>query len=287
MTKYILVFGILVAALLGMVTVGEVQMTFWDAAGAGNLPGHTSLEKFGENADLDASLEDMWDCPDIGAAVTYPHTASDANITLYVSSDHEDDAGLTLDVAGLDENWDEQTVSATLGSATASGTAAAMVGEASGWKRVFRAYNTSAVGSEFTGNIYLDIDASLGTDGIPDTWATTGLGCISIAHGQTMMAIWTVPNDYYFLLKQMCWSVNRGGGSTVKELDLQLATRLQGKVWRTQNRVAGVNTGASTVCKDFNSPLKFPEKTDIKLRGIATDSTTASGSFSGVYIQGD
>jgi hypothetical protein len=238
----------------------------------------SSVHKYGKNATVVGGAEDIWDCPDATAAgnVLYPHT-DDAK-TIYVSSDHEDDADLAIEIQGLDENWGQKSVSTTLGAAAASGTVNQQVGDASSWTRVFRAFNASA--TAYTGNIYIHTDDTIGTDGLPDLPLTQLKACIRPGEGQTQMAIYTVPLGFNALVVGSMYGINPGTGVAAKAADVHLVIRLSGEAWRIQDHVGVQTTGTGQVVRKYHVPLRFPEKTDIKIR---SDQPSASSEIAGSF----
>jgi hypothetical protein len=218
------------------------------------------IHKFGRN-DEPTAADDVWDCSEtaIGGPAVYPHQA--AAFTLYASSDAAGDNGLTLNVEGLDANWDRQVVEATLDAADA--TDFVVVGTASNWLRVYRAYNTSA--SAFTGNIYLNNDPTdVGGDGIPDV--LTGLqGCIQIGKEQTTMSLYTAADDEYTWVTQYCsTALSATLGATTKIEVKQRNNLPSAQAFRVISLFDLGTYSTTDRCQIFNPPLYVPKRADIK-----------------------
>ncbi len=228
--------------------------------------GWFKVEKFGENVDVDTGTdpEDIWGGTAASGAAVYPFLAS--GTALFVSSDSASDT-TAVTIEGLDTNGDLQTSEITLVGITftAAGT----------WLRVNRMYNSGA--TAFVGNIYVHTDTTDGNaDGIPDDPATQLMGYIAIVDGQTLQAIYTVPNDHTAYIYGWCASIARFSGSaTEREGDVTLFTRENGGSFRAKHRHAINNRGDTHTCTDFANPLKVGELTDIKLT-VTTASTNTS-----------
>jgi hypothetical protein len=243
--------------------------------------GATVVAKFGENPDVDnGTAEDVWDCPELGAPVVYPF--SNAAYSLYLSSSSALDTSQTISVTGLDENWNAQTVTLT-----ATGQTFTQVGSASGWRRVNRAFNAGSATPEdaLAGDLYLATDnTDAGGDGIPDT-LTSIKACIRQGKEQTLMAIWTAPDDYVTYIDNWCGSVVPGGvtpGEKVAKFTgyARANSPLVGTL-RPQTTFGLASRGTGMFCKRFQPPLWVPERTDLKgtVGNDSTNNTFVSATF--------
>lgn len=204
------------------------------------------VNKFGHNLDIDTATdpEDVWT---FGGTYTYQSTG----VTVYASSSSAADT-VVVQVEGLDENWDRQSESVTL-----NGTAQAEVPGT--WRRVFRAYNDG--GSEFEGAVYIAESDTL-TAGVPDT-ASKVKAVIEAYDQQTQMALYTIPAGYTGFI--MDWYATVLGGNN-SDADVDLATRLQGGVFRTKESAGLGYQGSSAFFHAYQLPADYPAKTDIRLR---------------------
>ena len=278
--RVLLVLVLAVIAPFGLLAADYVKLgtleRFWRnqySIGYGDARhGATVVAKFGENPDVDnATAEHVWDCPELGAPNEYVFTHS--AYTLYLSSSSAADTTQTISVSGLDENWDRQTVTLTV-----TGQTFAQVGSASGWMRVNRAFNAGSATPDdvLAGDLYLATDnTDAGGDGIPDT-LTSIKACIRQGKEQTLMAIWTAPDDVLSYIDNWCASVVTGGASpSTKAAKFSGFARSNSPLvgtLRPQTTFGLASSGTSMVCKRFIPPLWIPERTDL-VGGIGDDST--------------
>ena len=205
------------------------------------------IEKFGANHDVDTAT-DPEDCWSQGGTYTFLSVAT----TLYASSSSASDT-VSINVQGLDANWDLQTASVTLTGQTQKvipGT----------WLRVFRAYNEGA--ADLIGDVYIAGNAGAAiTDGVPDV-ASLIKAKIDIGDGQTMMAIYTVPNGYtaYMTRWYTTLAISRASYAVV-----QMKKRLFGGVFRTTREVGLTGAGNSIYQELLNIAIPYPAKTDLKI----------------------
>lgn len=234
----------------------------------GHIEGHKTLFKFGNNADINGSLETIWSH---GGLYVYPAAA----IQMKVSSSSADDTALgsgarTVFVYGLDADYNEITEIVTLDGQTEVLTAQSFL-------RVSRAYVvTAGNGNTAAGTIY--VGTGTVTAGVPATvYAEIALG-----ENQTTMAVWTVPARHTLY-------VYRGLFSAASNNDTQyilgkFMIRTVGGVFRN---AADVTSNSNAIPYDFEIPLAIPEKTDIETRAIALSGTNffVTASFEGIYIE--
>ena len=247
----------------------------------------TRVSKFGEAPDIDTDEDaagyDIWDCGDIptdGAGPSvYPYNS--AADSLWISSDSAADTEV-INVQGLDANWDPASVNVTL-----SGITLVKVGATDDWIRVFRAKSVDG-SAALVGNIYLsddDTDAAV-ADGIPDNWATSAQACVLPGNEQTLMAIYTIPNGFTGYVDYLDIAVNPATGATTEVAKVGLYARDNGGQFRIQYKTSLVSGGANHVFRPYRIPLKYAEKTDLKLHTtiVASSNTHITGSFDLVLI---
>ena len=234
----------------------------------GQITGHKSLFKFGNNADINGSLESIWSH---GGIYVYPTSA----IQMKVSSSDANDTALgtgarTIVVSGLDANYNEISETVTLAGQTVVLTTNTFI-------RVFRAFVVTAGSSNTAaGTIYVG-DGTV-TAGVPATvYAEIPLG-----ENQTLMAIWTVPAGYTFFVYRGTFSA--ASNNATHYILGKFMFRPFGGVFRN---AADVTVNSAVVPYDFEIPLALPEKTDIEARAIALAGTNfyTTASFEGIYIQ--
>ena len=233
----------------------------------GQITGHKTIFKFGNNPDINGSLETIWSR---GGLYVYPTSA----IQMKVSSSSADDAALgtgarTVSVQGLDQNYNEVAETITLNGQTEVLTTNTFI-------RVFRAFViTAGSGETAAGTIY--VGTGTVTAGVPATvYAEIALG-----DNQTTMATWTVPAGYTFFVYRGTFSAS---SNNVSQYILgKFMFRPFGGVFRNAADVT-VNTGA--IQYDFELPLALPEKSDIEAQAIALSGSNfyVTASFEGMYI---
>lgn len=234
----------------------------------GQVPHHKSLFKFGNNADINGSLETVWS---YGGLYVYPTSA----IQMKVSSTSANDTGngtgaRTVVVSGLNATYDEVSETVTLSGQTAVLTNTTFI-------RVFRAFVVLAGSSSSAeGTIY--IGTGTVTAGVPATvYAEIVLG-----ENQTLMALWTVPAGYTLYLNQGIFSA--ASNNAAQYILGKFMIRPFGSVFRN---VADLTANSNVISYNFEVPLAVPEKSDIEARGIALAGTNfyATASFEGIYIR--
>jgi hypothetical protein len=233
----------------------------------GQITGHKTIFKFGNNNDVNGVLETIWSR---GGLYVYPTSA----IQMKVSSSSANDTALgtgarTVSVQGLDQNYNEVAETITLNGQTEVLTTNTFI-------RVFRAFViTAGSGGTAAGTIY--VGTGTVTAGVPATvYAEIALG-----DNQTTMATWTVPAGYTFFVYRGTFSAS---SNNVSQYILgRFMFRPFGGVFRNAADVT-VNTGA--IQYDFELPLALPEKSDIEAQAIALSGNNfyVTASFEGIYI---
>lgn len=199
------------------------------------------VNKFGYNTAVGTSYEVL---SDLG---TDPLPTSAAAVSI-VSSSADDTSGgtgaQTVEVQGLDANYNLQTSTVTM-----SGTSAATTGSDE-YLRVFRMRVLTAGTNETNaGNITASIS---GTD----------IARITADTGQTLMGIYTIPANHTGYLKKFQASISKNQEATV-----QFRTKtFNNGAWQVKGQFG---TFASTIEYDYIIPLHIPEKTDIQFRAKA------------------
>jgi hypothetical protein len=245
---------------------------FYLEVAKGNIDGHTAINKFGRNPDVTtaADPEDVWGGGGIYAF--YPTTAQSMEA---VSSDDEDggagtDTGaLTMQVYGLDSNWDEQDETVTLNGTT-------IVNLTKTYIRMYRAVVLTAGSTNSNvGNITIRIAAG----------GTTG-AYIAAGDGQTQQAIYTIPNNRtgYFIKGYV--GISKGGGSAAQSADFKWKARANNGTngaWQTKGQIECLTSGSSWWQYEYGIPAgPLPEKTDIRLE--CTEVTATLGVVGGFDI---
>ncbi len=230
------------------------------AAIFGIFGGLDHVAKFGANAALSTSYEDVWD-----AGGTYDWLTSAITMQLSSADANDTSAGTgcrTVRVEGLDANYAKQSEDFSLnGQTQVTGTLTFL--------RVFRAYClTAGSGDVNAGNIHVSDSGAPLASGVPST-PTANRAQITAGNGQTLMAIYTVPagRDAQVI------SVMIGNDDDSKAATFQLMTRDLGGAWRV--RWQGTTNGQPHQ-EGWSVPFKLKPKTDVRVRA-KTDTGAAAG----------
>lgn len=235
---------------------------------AGLVEGYSNIHKFGRNPNVGGAPETIWQN---GGVYSYLSAVS----TVYVSAvddtnDNPTGTGArTVTVQGLDTNYN--VVEETLSVNNTEGSVEFL--------RVFRAFVATA-GSILTNDDIIKISTGAGgtgtllaTIGIIGTGTTFGLG-------QTQLALYTIPAGKTGYLTN--WQV--GGGTYNDSITATLLAReLDGATvpFRTRD-IMDVPGGFHT--RNYSIPYRFPEKTDIEVRAIASTGSVVSSSFDIILV---
>lgn len=201
------------------------------------------INKFGYNTAVGLNFETI---TDLGGDQYYP---TSAGIVSVVSSDANDDDGdtgaRTMEIQGLDGNYEEISEIITLNGTGAVTTTAS-------FHRVFRMRVLTA-GS--TGTNEGNITASIGGNNVARISALNG--------GQTLMAVYTVPAGKTAYLDDFHGSLSKN-----QEAVFMIRTRngLENSAWQVK---AMFGTFANSVHYHYPVPIEISEKTDIEIRAKA------------------
>ncbi len=210
----------------------------------GLVQNFSGISKFGLNTAVGTSFETIWDGNN---TYSYPSSAGTATAT---SSDTDDNTG-TVEIQGLDSNYDLATETLTIGGSAGS----------INFIRVFRAIMKTAN----TGN------ANVGTISI--TVSSTTVAQIRPTYGQTLMCVYTVPRKYNAYLLQL-----DVGSSKDLENEIRFITKdiSNGNVWSTKSFIT---TRGGFIEKNYAVPIVITEKTDIELIVKSSATSEVSGGF--------
>lgn len=199
----------------------------------GLVKGTSSVHKFGAVPAMSQSTTgSIWDVND----TIYPWSAFDTANSVVVSANINDN-GKVLTIVGLDSNYDplSETVTISAGAATTTNQ----------FKRVFRAYTTSGTNAN---NINMSVNS-------------TTVARITEGMGQTLMAVYTVPNGYTGYLKKGVMSSQSGADATGN-----MYVRYGGEAAFRVGHSFEVNGTGGQYTYDFSVPVVIPQKSDIDVR---------------------
>lgn len=239
------------------------------AISQGLVPGHKNEYHFGFNPDVGMAEETIWD---LGGIYTYP---PDAGVEMAISSSSANDTSAgtgarTVDIIGLDQNFDDFTATMTLNGQTA----VAIPGLCS---RMFRAFVRSTGTSEANeGTIFIADASAVLTAGVPpqdETFTSIGIG-----ENQTLEAFYTIPNGHtghlYFVQASSF-------GNPTSSVTVRFCFRNLGQDLRVQDKFT-VTQGQ--VVLPHPTPLFLPAMTDIECRAVATAATVECAASFGLVV---
>ena len=225
--------------------------------------GIAQVNKFGRNPDIDAGqTEDIW----AGGGTWSPPTA--AGTVAIVSSDVADNSAgtgaRTLYVSGLNGDYNEVEETVSLNGTTP-------VNTANSYFIVHRMrVLTAGTGGTAAGTI---TSTSNGT-------GTPTFPSIEIGANQTQFCVYQVPAGMTLYLWNFMGSIS---GGTTGEIDLY--QKPFGGVYNLTGEIRLNSAASSSQRVDYKVPLKFTEKTIVKLScSVASNNTIAVGSFDGILV---
>lgn len=221
------------------------NMPFGLGVQKGLVTNFSGVHKFGLNTAVGTSFETIWDGNN---TYTYPSSSGTATAT---SSDTASDNNGTVEIQGLDSNYDLATETLTIGGSAGT----------TNFIRVFRAIMKTAN----TGN------ANVGT--ITITVSSTTVAQIRAGYGQTLMCVYTVPRKYNAYLMQIDVGSSKDLENEIRFIVKDISN---GNVWNTK---AFITTRGGFVEKNYVVPVSIPEKTDIELIAKASATSSVSGGF--------
>jgi hypothetical protein len=210
----------------------------------GLVENYSGIHKFGLNTAVGSSFETIWDGNN---TYSYPSSAGTATAT---SSDTDDNTG-TVEIQGLDSNYDLATETLTIGGSAGS----------TSFIRVFRAVmKTANTGTSNVGTISITV-------------SSTTVAQIRPTYGQTLMCVYTVPRKYNAYLMQI-----DVGSSKDLENEIRFVTKEidNGNVWNTRGFIT---TRGGFIEKNYAVPVVISAKTDIELIAKASATSAVSGGF--------
>jgi len=231
----------------------------------GLIPGHSVVDKFGENPDIDtgSTPEDIWE-----AGGTYNY---DANGTAPIVSLISDNAGDTqnISVQGLDINGNVVVQEITLIGTTRVALTTPL------W-RVYRMSNVSS--TNLAGTCYCYI----GTGGVPSLANIRAI--IDDGNNQTLMALYTIPRGYVGYLYR--GELGQSRAATSGAARLAYFSRRYGQAFTIKKRVDITNQGSSIYQDARSFPDVIPALTDVKLtvESVTANNTGVFGTFDVLLI---
>lgn len=241
--------------------------TFAIDACIGSVIGVSCINKFGANADIDlGSSETVWST---GGLYPWASVATAQAVEIVSSDANDTSAGTgarTVEVQGLDANWDLQTETVTLNGTTA-------VDLTNTFLRVFRMkVLTAGSGNANAGTIILRLD------GAGDTLST-----IEAGDNQTLMALYSVPRKHKLVIKNVLFNINGANGTDV---EFEIYARQENSVFQIKKQIGLRGSGNSAQQLRFYVPEVFNAKTDIDIRANTdANNTEVAASFDAYLVR--
>lgn len=239
---------------------GAAVSDFMLSVAKGDVPGHSSINKFGRNISVAAtSTETIYDWSNL---YTFPTTADITHIYGNIGDTQ------VIEVQGLDTNYDLVTQNATL-----NGTTLVALGTA--LRRVFRMRVISST-------------APSGDVLITNAGSSVAYGAIASGSNQTQMAIYTVPAGYTAYMTNYYGSVNKEASKDPEGV-FKLWVRDNANVYVPQiKHTLGVDAdGTTSFTHGFEPYFKVTEKSDIWINfsNIAATTGDVSAGFDLILVE--
>lgn len=231
---------------------------YFDVA-VGEVSGHSSINKFGENGDVDsASAEDIWDG---GGLWNEPSASQVYTITSTAAADASDSTGArTLEIFGLGSAGALQNETVTL-----SGTVT--ITAANSYSMIHRMVVRTAGSGGVNAGV---ITANANTDG--NVTAQIGVG-----NNQTLMAIYKVPAGSDGCLVSFYASIYKT--DLTGAADIFIYAKPDGEVWQIKQN-SGLVATAGSYQHFYKTPNCFEPLTLIRMNAdVSADNTMISGGF--------
>ena len=239
----------------------------------GLVDGYSAIHKFGRNPNVGNIPETIWMH---GGLYSYLDVGSDSTIYAYSASLDDgpgNDGAHTITVQGLDNDFNliEETITVNGAASTAS------------FLRVYRAFvATAGVLAANDGNVLISTAAAgggtvLADIGVIGSGTTTGLG-------QTQLALYTIPAGKTGYLTT--WNIGvapMNNAVTVTLKSRELGGGANGP-FRSKD-IVDIVGGYTT--QNYSIPLRFPEKTDIEVRGTGDTGSVISSSFDVILVDNE
>jgi hypothetical protein len=209
-------------------------------AASGNNSGMTSINKFGRNEEVDiATEEEIWD-----GSIAYSFPATALMTSISQTADQAALNGGTIEIQGLDANWDLVTQTATLG--TPSTTVVTLT------TPLIRCFRMKVLENVVTTSPIR----------VHNAGETVDYAIIGVGNNQTQMAIYTVPAGKTAYMTNYYSAVNPATNKDPTSNTIRLwATDNANGYARQIKHVHGLTVGQHQ--HHFDPYYRFTEKTDI------------------------
>ena len=215
---------------------------------AGLLEGYSHVHKFGAT-DGDVTSGSVWDGKD--GSVVYPYPAAGVlSITSTLN------AGAAVQVEGLDENYNSQVEVVPIGG---TGTMT--------FSRVFRAF---MIDTNNDADVEINLNGALVAKILQDL-------------AQTLMSVYTVPAGKTAYLLDLHMGSDKASTNTA--MTYRLFARPFGGTFNIKCNFNAA--GGQSLDIDYQVPLRFEEKTDLRVDVVAGQATQVSATFDLILVDND
>lgn len=232
------------------------QVDFYLKVAMGEVSGYSSVNKFGHNSAASAG-DDVWGGG--GTYAFYPTTAQTVQAVSTSTSDTSAGTGArTIQVYGLDSNWEEQDETVIL-----NGTTPVVL--ANTYIRLFRTVVLTA-GTLETNAGDITVEVSGGDVGI----------FIDASDGQTQHAIYTVPagKTAYFVKGYVGLTADDKNGEIAEFQWKSRPNTVADGAWAVKGEIGCNSLGSGTWQYEYGVPVGvIPEKTDIRIEVLSSSAT--------------
>jgi hypothetical protein len=246
------------------------QIPFNNRVALGEVPGWSTVSKFGENPEITTGTdpEDVWDA---GGLYTY----SDTSDIKQIASSAVADSQLVI-VYGLDSLWRDTFQIVTLQGQTPQNFGFR-------FRRVYRMINIDT--TNISGTVTVITASGTYTNGVPDA-ATDIRAQIVNGNNQTLMTQYTIPANTTGLFTGAIIGMTTSGVQAQTAI-FQLYVRPFGQVFQLKQTIALVGSGTSAAQLLVFNPLNIPEKSDIVIRISEVSATLGVSASYGITLVED
>jgi hypothetical protein len=234
----------------------------------GNIAKHSVELKFGRNSDIDTGAnEDIWSSGGTFVEPTASRTHSVVSTSAFDSS--ASTGAQTVTIVGLDASYNIQTETVTMNGTTPVNTA-----------NTYTFINRMFVATFGSGG------ANIGTITATAAIDATVQATIEVGVGQTLKAIYMVPNGYKAYITAISASIQQTTANN--SIDVMLYTKDFGSGgYRLRRNLHLTNSGTSTLQRNFDPYLQVDAKTIIKMRAenASANNNMVSGGFDMYIVQ--
>ena len=248
----------------GCTTPSSAEIDFFLAVAKGDFTNYSNVSKFGINSTVGSGgFESIWE----GSSL-YPWPTDVQTLSVVSASANDASGGTgarTVEIQGLDTNWDVVTETITMNGVTPVVTAQT-------FKRVYRTKVVTA------GSLQSNAD-EITITGSTDSNILAYISYDTIGMGQTLMAVYTIPNGKTGYIINL--NVSSSKDSEHRFRFMVRDNAVTDAAWNVKEYMSARGGFSSWRKYAIN---KVTEKTDIDLQVISNSTSAASGGFELILI---